>query len=127
MNPTVRSRPFIRAFISYSSPNSAEAEALRKVVEEGGIPCFYAPTDIRELEIWRNRLESEIQRADVILLLYTETAGNSDEVYRETELAHQLGKDIWLLKDAKIGIAAPFHKFEIGARYQAFVFEQGQS
>src|SRR5580692_11793456 len=120
-----RSKPAVRAFISYSSRDAALAESLKGTVEGDGISCFYAPTDIQEREVWRNRLELEIQLASVILLLYTDAAGNSDEVYKEIELAHQLGKDIWLLKDSGIGIAARFHKFEIGARYHAFLFDTG--
>lgn len=122
---TPRSKPSVQAFISYSSRDAALAELLRSTVEGDGITCFYAPSDIKEREVWRIRLEAEIQRAHVVLLLYTEAAGASDEVYREIELAHQLGKDIWLLKDGNVGIAAPFRIFEIGSRYQAFLCNAG--
>ena len=118
----MRSKPSVRAFISYSSRDSGLAESLKSSVEGDGISCFYAPTDIRAREIWRERLEQEIGRANLVLLLYTEAAGDSDEVYREIELAHNLGKDIWLLKDRKANIADRFRKFELGARYHAFLF-----
>jgi hypothetical protein len=125
MTPATRSKPSVRAFISYSSRDSALAASLRSAEEGDGISCFYAPTDIKEREIWRSRLESEIGAADVVLLLYTDAAGSSDEVYQEIELAHRLGKDVWLLKDSKIAIAPRFHAFELGARYQAFLFDAG--
>jgi hypothetical protein len=125
MTPAVQVKPSVRAFISYSSRDSALAESLRSAVEGDGILCFYAPADIKEREIWRTRLESEIGRADVILLLYTDAAANSDEVYKEIEMAHRLGKDIWMLKDGKAGIAARFQAFELGARYQAFQCDAG--
>src|ERR1700722_6746675 len=118
MTSTARSKPPVRTFISYSSQDSALAEALKSKVEGDGISCFYAPIDIRNTEkreIWRDHLETEIQQANLILLLYTDAAGASDEVYKEVEFAHSLGKDIWLLKEPKVNIAARFSVFEIGA------------
>jgi hypothetical protein len=119
------SKPPVLAFLSYSSRNASFAESLRQTVQGDGIKCFYAPTDIEPREVWRNRIESEIQQANVILLLYTDAAGDSEEVYFEVDLAHRLGKDIWLLKDRKAIIAERFHKFEIGARHHGFLFDAG--
>ena len=119
------SAPSVRVFISYSSRNSAVAEALKESLQGNGISCFYAPSDIQAREIWRDRLESEIQLADLILLLYTPEASASEEVYAEIELAHNSGKDIWLLKHRQAEIAERFKKFELGARYHAFLFESG--
>jgi hypothetical protein len=90
MSPA-RSKPPVRAFVSYSSHDATLAELLRSTVAKDGISSFYAPVDIKDREIWRPRLESEARAADVILLLYADSAGESVEFYKEIELAPSLG------------------------------------
>ena len=64
MMPATRSKPSVRVFVSYSSRDAALAMALRESISGDGISCFYAPTDIEPLEVWRKRLETEIQSQD---------------------------------------------------------------
>ena len=118
-----QTKPAVGAFISYSSKDSTLAEALKKTVEGDGISCFYAPLSLQAMQVWEEHLKLEIETADLILLLYTESAANSDQVYKEVAYAHSLGKDIWLLKDRRVGISDRFGKIEIGARYHAFLLE----
>jgi hypothetical protein len=120
VTPATRSKPSVHAFISYSSRDSVLAESLKSSIEGDGISCFYAPRDILPRKVWPEELEQEIDRADLILLLYTDNAAASDEVYKEIERAHRLSKDIWLLKDPKVDLADRFRPFELGRRYQAF-------
>ena len=121
----MRNKPSVRAFISYSSRDGALAETLKACIEGDGLSCFYAPLDIRPREVWRDRLEDEIKTADLILLLYTDAAGSSDEVYKEITLGSSAGKPIWLTRQAQTRICERLQPFNLESRYNSFIFSLG--
>ena len=127
MTPATRSKPPVRVFISYSSRDAALAASLRASISGDGISCFYAPADIEPLEVWRKRLETEVPQADVVLLLYSNSAAESDEVYKEIEQARNLNKDIWLLKDIQTSIVERFRKIDIGAGITRLFLNLGEN
>lgn len=126
MAASATAKPTVKVFVSYSSKDTVIAEWLRDAISVDGISCYYAPTSNEPLEDWKERIEKEIRDAHVILLLYTDAAGNSDRVYDEIDLARKLNKDVWLLKDDKTTTTDRFRPLKVASRYHAFLFTKGQ-
>ena len=76
-------------FISYSSKNEAIADMIRKGLEEAGIPCWFAPRDIRSVS-WADAIMNALKKVDVFVLVMTKDSLESREV--EKEVARGEGK-----------------------------------
>lgn len=79
-------RPF-DAFISYSSQNKLEADAICGKLEPLGIRCWIAPRDILPGTEWAEGIIAGIDASRVMVLVFSEHANNSPQVRREVERA----------------------------------------
>ena len=73
-------------FISYSSKNEAIADMIRKGLEEAGIPCWFAPRDIRSVS-WADAIMNALKKVDVFVLVMTKDSLESREVEKEVARA----------------------------------------
>jgi len=78
-------RPIV--FISYATPNLAEAEIIRKDLEVNGLSCWIANRDILEAEDYRKAIIQGFDPATVVIVLISADALNSPHVKREVDLA----------------------------------------
>lgn len=75
------------AFISYSSDNQQEAEALRVYFAEQGIACWMAPYDIPAGSSYAAEIVDAIKHSGCLVLLLTSASQGSQHVRRELEIA----------------------------------------
>src|SRR5258706_4009803 len=69
-------------FISYSSVNADEANALCAAIEATGISCWIAPRDIAPGADWSECIIAGLHACPVFVLLLTEQSNASPQVQR---------------------------------------------
>jgi len=74
-------------FISHSSNEAQTAKDLCRIIEENGNECFISYRDIRLGYEYAEEIVNGIDRADVVLLLLSESSNKSPHVLREVERA----------------------------------------
>jgi hypothetical protein len=76
-------------FISHSSRDQSVAVALCLALEQRGIGCWLASRDIGPGENFQEAIVRAVQQARVMLLVFTASANDSDEIKKELALASQ--------------------------------------
>ena len=76
-------------FISHTPEDQAFAERLHADLVRHGVPCWFAPEDMRIGDKKRQRVEQAIQSYDKLLLVLTQGAVTSDWVEYEVETAFE--------------------------------------
>ncbi|MCL1889123.1 MAG: toll/interleukin-1 receptor domain-containing protein [Desulfovibrionaceae bacterium] len=74
-------------FISYSTQDRLFVDALAHDLEEAGIRCWYAPRNITAGMTWPEAIAKAIQEIPAMLLVFSSSSNNSEEVSRELTLA----------------------------------------
>lgn len=82
-------------FISHSSLDFDFANKLCELLEENNLPCWIAPRDIPYGNIWPEKISSAIERAKVLIFIFTEHSNQSPQVLNEVNLALQNGIKIF--------------------------------
>lgn len=75
--------------LSYATGDHAFAEKLHADLQSKGVPCWYAPHDLKTGDKLRTQIYNAIQKQDKLLLILSEHAVTSDWVEREVELAFE--------------------------------------
>ena len=81
-------------FISYSSKNKNIADAVVSEFEQHGIRCWYAPRDIRPGEEWVTAITGALEKAKVLVLIFTDESNSSRQVMNEVAVAFNAGLTI---------------------------------
>ena len=81
-------------FISYSSKNKNISDAVVSEFEQNGIRCWYAPRDIRPGEEWVTAITGALEKAKVLVLIYTDESNSSRQVMNEVAVAFNAGLTI---------------------------------
>lgn len=77
-------------FISHSTEDKAEAELLCNTLESNGYTCWIAPRDIPAGVEWAGAITEGLQKADAVVLMFSDTSNESQHVLREMTLTvHQ--------------------------------------
>ena len=82
------------AFISYSSENRVQADAVRDLLREEQTACWMAPYDIPAGSKYAYEINNALENCACLVLLLSEAAQNSPFVEREVELAMAYRKSI---------------------------------
>lgn len=82
-------------FISYSTKDADQAEALRKALTDRGIRAWMAPESIPVGSSYAGEITRALKGADGLVLLLTEASQSSMWVDREVERALSYGKPIF--------------------------------
>ena len=82
------------AFISYSTKNQSDADALRALFHKNGIRTWMAPGDIPAGSKYAQVINHAIKECACFVLLLTDAAQNSPWVAKEVERAVNHGKTI---------------------------------
>jgi hypothetical protein len=115
-----------KVFVSYSSRDEGLAQKLVNYLEtEGKISCFLAPRNIAPLEEWLPKLSSEIRERNLVLLLYTPHAAESEYVRSEIREADTCGRQVWMVMERNTRLDPWFDRFVFTKR-NAFTFDAGQ-
>jgi hypothetical protein len=77
----------VDVFISYSHKDKAIAGLVCSELESNKIKCWYAPRDILPGESWGGAIVKAISSAKVLILIFTSSSNESDQVLREVERA----------------------------------------
>ena len=80
---------YYSCFISYSSKDQAFAERLRADLVSKGVPCWFAPHDMRIGDEIRPRVDESIRAHDKLLLVLSESSLTSTWVKKEVETAFE--------------------------------------
>jgi tetratricopeptide (TPR) repeat protein len=74
-------------FISYSSKDSKFARAICSALESRGLPCWISSRDVGPGENFMDAIVHAIGAAQVMVLVFSENANNSEDIKREIVLA----------------------------------------
>jgi hypothetical protein len=74
-------------FISYSSKDQDIAETICKGLEARGLNCWISCRDVRPGDNFQEAIVRALRSAQVMLLVFTSNANNSDEIKKEVVLA----------------------------------------
>lgn len=74
-------------FISYSSKNLKEAKLICNCIEKSGISCWMSPRDVLPGSHWAASITQAIRNANILALLLSSSANDSEQVVREVNLA----------------------------------------
>lgn len=88
-------------FISHSSKDAAFADEVCRILEGAGHTCFIAPRDIAPGKEYAEEIMNGIAEAEVMLLLLSREANQSQHVFREVERAVSGGIPILVYKMAE--------------------------
>ena len=75
------------AFISYSTKDKQTADAACAALEKAGIRCWIAPRDIRPGLEWDAAIVDAIDQCKVMVLIFSASANESQQVRREVKHA----------------------------------------
>ncbi len=75
-------------FISHSTrADGAAAQAVCRVLEESGLPCWICTRDIPAGEVWDQHITGALDSSWMVLLIYSAAADGSKHVKRELSMA----------------------------------------
>jgi DNA-binding beta-propeller fold protein YncE len=74
-------------FVSHSHVDKLAADAACAALEAKGIRCWIAPRDISPGQDWASSIVQAIQGAQIVLLVFSRHANESDQVKREVDCA----------------------------------------
>jgi predicted ATPase len=74
-------------FISYSSKDTAIADAACAALEKNGVSCWIAPRNILPGEEWSEAIIDALNECRVLVLIFSSNANASPQVLREVERA----------------------------------------
>ena len=74
-------------FISHSSEDKTIADTICQRLESDGIKCWIAPRDIEPGSDWAKAIMQGIEGSQVLILVFSKHANDSDHVYREVAKA----------------------------------------
>ena len=109
-------------FISHASQDRRIAEALCTEIEKHGLPCWVAWRDIVPGESFQTAIVRAIRRSRIMLLMFTTSAGDSEEVKKELALAGQQGVIVIPLRMEEVEPEGAF-AFELATRQWIDMFE----
>lgn len=110
-----------QVFISYSTKDQAQAEAVRHVIEQNGITCWMAPRDIPGGSNYTKEIPSAIRGCQAFVLMLSQNAQNSHWVLKELDSAVNEGKIILPFQLEDITLTDEFNFLLTGAqRYDAY-------
>lgn len=93
-------------FLSYSSQDTALAQAIRSVLESADWSCWFGPRDISSGLHFAEEIVHALSEARLILLIYSSASLLSPYVQREIAIAVSLGKPILPMRIANVSPTA---------------------
>ena len=110
-----------QVFISYSSKDFAQAQAVRNVLEQNGISCWMAPADIPGGSNYTKEIPIAIRGCQAFVLMLSNNAQNSHWVLKELDSAVNEGKIILPFQLEDVPLSDEFNFLLTGAqRYDAY-------
>ena len=110
-----------QVFISYSTKDQHQAEAVRNVIEQNGISCWMAPRDIPGGSNYTKEIPTAIRDCQAFVLMLSQNAQNSHWVLKELDSAVNEGKIILPFQLEDITLTDEFNFLLTGAqRYDAY-------
>lgn len=98
-------------FLSHSSKDKAQADAICALLEANGLQCWIAPRNINPGRKWDEAIMDGIASSRAVLLIHSANANRSDDV--EREIAHASDADLPILplrlEDVPLSKAMHYH------------------
>ena len=82
-----RGEDFYSCFISYSSKDESFVHSLYSDLRNNGVPCWFAPNDLKIGDKLRHSIDESIKRYDKLLLVISKNSIKSQYVEQEVETA----------------------------------------
>ncbi len=110
-----------QVFISYSSKDLPQAQAVRHVLEQNGITCWMAPADIPGGSNYTKEIPIAIRNCQAFVLMLSDNAQQSHWVLKELDSAVNAGKIILPFQLEDVPLSDEFNFLLTGAqRYDAY-------
>jgi hypothetical protein len=74
-------------FISHSAQDKAVADAVCAALEHAGVRCWIAPRDVQPGRSFAGEITRAIQQSKTMVLIFSASSNNSQQVLREVQLA----------------------------------------
>ena len=74
-------------FISHSSKDKTISDAICAALEGAGIRCWIAPRDVQPGRSFAGEINRAIQQSKVMVLVFSASSNNSEQILREVQLA----------------------------------------
>src|SRR5580700_8765997 len=74
-------------FVSYANEDQPTADGVLEALEDGGIPCWIAPRDVKGGRPYSGQITQAIREAQVLVLILSGASNRSKHVLREVERA----------------------------------------
>lgn len=95
-------------FISYARSDKPRVEGILNGLRAAKVDFFY-DRSINVKENWEKRLDAELSKASVVLVIWSRNSKKSDQVLRELQVASDLGLDVvQILIDRGLEIPYPY-------------------
>lgn len=76
-----------RVFISYATSDRKRALTITRAIEQRGIPCWISTRDVAPGENYQEAIVRAIRTAPAMVLVFSSSANDSDEIKKELSLA----------------------------------------
>jgi len=118
----------LNVFISHKRANGEAVQIARNIAERLTAEKFYVFIDVLQLDdadLWRDRIISEVQKADVLLVLLQAKTAESDWIQREVDMARGLGiRIIPILIDKLVDVKKAEERLELGGIQWVLNFDE---
>ncbi len=84
-------KPYKPLFISYSNKDKAVAYKVCAILESRGLLCWIAPRDVPPGSNWAEAISDAIDRANALVLIFSEHANKSRAIVSEVDQAFENG------------------------------------
>ena len=104
-------------FISHASSDRGAAEEICRAFEDRKLACFIAPRDILPGRNYGEAIALAIEGAQLLVLVLSASAGRSEHVLREVELAARYRVRVLPFRIGPVSVSKALDYFLAGAQY----------
>jgi hypothetical protein len=116
-----------QVFVSYSSHDREIAFRVCRALESAGVRCWIAPRDIAAGADWGGSIARAIDATEVVVLVFSSNADNSDQIKKELVLAGNASKVVIPARVENLVPANPSFRYELASRQWIDLFDNWEA
>src|SRR3954453_1777074 len=111
-----------RVFVSYATADRKEALDVCKAIERRGAKCWISTRDVAPGENYQEAIVRSLRASRAMVLVFSESANNSDEIKKELSLASRYHVPVMALRIEDVEPSDAF-AYELSTRQWVDAFE----
>ena len=116
-----------RVFVSYSSHDREVAQRVCRSLEKAGVRCWIAPRDIAPGANWGGSIAEAIDDSVAMVLVFSRSADNSDQIKKELVLAGDSHKVVIPARVEDLLPIDPSFRYELSSRQWIDLFDDWEA